>query len=135
MSKAMKVLRENREQVLHCCDRFFNSDYMFSPMSFEEFLYEQSRCRSGTIVPDSMDLDVCSDSGFFFGTTNERNAYVGKPANQDGHITLQDVVLITSHGFCRANKTPFFKCAASFLRLLRSTKSTDADIGGYSYAP
>ena len=88
MSKEMKLLRESREQALHCCDRFFNSDYKFSPMSFEEFLYEQSRYRSGTIIPEIMDLDVSSDSGFFFGTTNKRNAYIGKPANQDGHILV-----------------------------------------------
>lgn len=88
MGKGKKSGKEGRELALHCYDQYLNGELFYPTTDFEQSLNEQRLYRSGAVIPDELDLTISSDSGFYFGTTDEKNGYTGKPASDDGHILI-----------------------------------------------
>lgn len=90
-SKKKKGGKAKQEYELERYDQYFDA-YPRSPMEgYNPFLWEQSRYRKGDVIPENFNLNLYNDSGFFFGTKNEPNGFVGKPACQDGHILVAGV--------------------------------------------
>lgn len=53
---------------------------------YDPFLREQNPYRKGDVIPEVLDLNLYSESGFHFGSKFEPNGFVGKPDHEDGHI-------------------------------------------------
>ena len=82
---------KNKDLAERCYDHFLYGNQFFDSCNFEEFLHHQHKYAAGDVIPEILDLNLASDSGFFFGTKYEPNGYVGKPASQDGHILVAGV--------------------------------------------
>lgn len=78
--------KSKRESDLEQCNRYLECYDDTHSNKLNPFLQEQNPYRQGTIIPELLDLNLYNDSGFHFGMKYEPNGFVGKPAQEDGHI-------------------------------------------------
>ena len=80
--------KSKKESALELYDNCFSNFNLFPSNSYDPFLREESRLREGNVIPIKLELNLYDESGMFFGTKYERNFFVGKPTNEDGHILV-----------------------------------------------
>jgi len=86
-----KKNKSKKEEELDRYVQYFGIDPVALMESYDPFLYEQGRYRRGNVIPNGLEMNLYSDSGFFFGTKGDPNGFIGKPACQDGHVLVAGV--------------------------------------------
>lgn len=78
--------KSKRDSDLDLSNRYLEYYGDVNINTFNPFLQEEYPYRRGDVLPELLDLGLYDDSGFYFGTKFEPNGFVGKPAQEDGHI-------------------------------------------------
>jgi type IV secretion system protein VirD4 len=86
--KKKKDGKTKKDLDLELYDDYLGNYSIHYPDSFNPFLREQSRLREGNVIPEVLEMNLYTDSGFFFGMKNEKNWFIGKPTHVDGHILI-----------------------------------------------
>lgn len=80
--------KEEREAELDRYNQCLDVEAVLCMGGCNPFMGEQQQYRKGNVIPEVLEMGLYDESGVFFGTKYEPNGFVGKPANEDGHILI-----------------------------------------------